>query len=181
MRNVLQRIARTERFSGIGIFYEHQQLMKPSLQCSSLAVSNQSSTNGLKSSRSLGHALGILSTKPKCTEGINACTATKGPLNTDVMPFPRSPACPNANSPSAVCTVTLHEHPAPNLLHLPFILLRVTVVFTLYTDRPCLSTLYCVVNDHRSQFSAIDAPRIETFAVIVKLEAATGVMSVDNG
>lgn len=46
----------------------------------------------------------------------------------------------------------------PNLLSFPLIvLLRVSVVFTLYTDRPRLPTLYFVIDDHRSQLSASDA------------------------
>ena len=54
------------------------------------------------------------------------------------------------------------------------------MIFAFYTDRLRLSSLYFIINDECSQFSALDAAGIETFGIIVYLETLARIMAVDD-
>ena len=71
-------------------------------------------------------------------------------------------------------------YPIPHLLFGLFSSLRLSVIFTLHTNHFWLLCHYVVVDDQGRQLPTFDAASVQAFAVSLDLQAAAGVMPVDN-
>ena len=92
-----------------------------------------------------------------------------------------SPPTPGHMKRERICTATLGK---PCLLHLPFginvFFLRISIIFALYADCPCLSSLRIIVDNECCQFSTSDAASIKTLGVIVDLKTLARIVTIDD-